>query len=236
MDYTVWTKRLSKLVTIIGIIAFIALLFRIWTLVFVCAIILIPAAIMLSVFRKRMPADKPKQSPPVLIEETEISIEQQVTERLKTEYPNAKWVWAQPDTKQRIEKGEDIFVILNSAGGYRRAKIRITDGKVEDITISLPKVRFTAENKTQTDASEPIEQPARDNYDLVAFEWAEAHILALNEHINEAIGEGKTEYIIGSEELPVCESWESVRKELLNAGLKDVECVEHGIKIKFTEQ
>lgn len=236
MDYTVWTKRLTKLITVFGIIAFIALLFCIWTLFFVSALILILAVILLSVFRKRMPEDKHKQSPPVIIEETEISIDQQVTERLKTEYPNARWVWAQPDTKQRIEKGEDVFVILNSAGGYRRAKISITDGKVEDITISLPKVRSTTENKTQTDAAEPAEQPVRDNYELVAFEWVEAHILELNEHINEAIGEGKTEYLIGSEELPVPESWESVRKELHNAGLSDVECVENGIKIKFTEQ
>lgn len=236
MDYNVMIKRLTKLLLVFGIIAVLALLFRVWVLFFVCATLFVAARILLSVLRKRKPEDKPKAIPPVYYAEQENSVEEQITDRIKVEFPNAKWVWAQPDTQKRIEEGEDVFIILNGAGGYRRAKIGISDGAVENITIILPKVSNTAVSTNKTDAAESTDTPTCENYGLVAFEWVDKNILKLNERINEAIGQGETEYMIHSDELPTPNSYECVCEELKRAGLTEVECVEDGIKIKIKQQ
>lgn len=38
---------------------------------------------------------------------------------------DAKWVWKEPNAKQRIANGEDVSIILNKAGGYKEAKVII---------------------------------------------------------------------------------------------------------------
>ena len=59
--------------------------------------------------------------------------------------------------------------------------------------------------------------------------------MELNDRINDAIAQGKSEYIIPEEELPVRDSWASIIEEL---GRQDIEnAVEdpHGIKINFKQ-
>lgn len=73
------------------------------------------------------------------------------------------------------------------------------------------------------------------NYELLAFEWAEAHVIELNDRCNEAIGQGKTELILMSEELPTSESWGNICTELKRAGLEDVEVTPVGIKINLQQ-
>ena len=79
--------------------------------------------------------------------------------------------------------------------------------------------------------TDDIEVPV--NYELMAFEWAEANVIGLNERCNNAVGEGKEEMLILADELPVLESWESICTELSRAGLENLEIVPEGIKIKF---
>lgn len=57
----------------------------------------------------------------------------------------------------------------------------------------------------------------------------------LNKRCNEAIGEGMTEIILTSEELPVKESWPAICKQLMENGLDDVKCIPQGIKINLTQ-
>lgn len=78
-------------------------------------------------------------------------------------------------------------------------------------------------------------EPVAENFDLVAFEWADAHIIELNKRCNEAIAEGMTEIILTSDELPVKESWPAICKELEKNGLEDVKCIPQGIKINLTQ-
>ena len=88
---------------------------------------------------------------------------------------------------------------------------------------------------TETDTDyEPTS--IRDNYELLAFEWADAHILELNERCNEAIGQGHTELLLTADELPLTASWPSICEELRRADLRDVECVSEGIIIKLSQE
>ena len=87
----------------------------------------------------------------------------------------------------------------------------------------------------EDNAPEPEEEPEVQNYELLAFEWADAHIFELNARCNEAIGENLSELILLAEELPVRESWVDICRELMRAGLTDVQCVSEGIKINLTQ-
>ena len=71
------------------------------------------------------------------------------------------------------------------------------------------------------------------NYDLMAYEWVEAHINELNERLNEAVGEGISDYLLSAKELPIQGSWTSICTELMRAGVSEAECVQEGIKIKI---
>lgn len=224
-------EKLLKAIITLGIISLIAVVFRIWSVFFIAVVLLIGAVII-----KRILSVKTSQPSTRTVssvsdpEEAPYGIEAQVSEQLRTEFPNAKWVWAQSDTKRRIENGDDVYVILNGAGGYRRVKIGISDGVVTGITVCVPTVRDAAtEDNPKTD--DPAESSVKENYELIAFEWVDAHILELNERINEAIGCDNLEVLIKSDELPVPESWECVCKELIRAGLKEVVCTDGGIKI-----
>lgn len=157
-----------------------------------------------------------------------------VTELVLTEYPEARWVWEAPNAEKLIQESQEVFILLNRAGGYRRAKVVIRNLQVVGIEYN-PQVEENAVLEPEDNAPEPEEEPEVQNYELLAFEWADAHIFELNARCNEAIGENLSELILLAEELPVRESWADICRELIRAGLTDVQCVSEGIKINLTQ-
>ena len=156
-----------------------------------------------------------------------------VTELVLSEYPEARWVWEAPNAGKLIQESQEVFILLNRAGGYRRAKVVIRNLQVVGIEYN-PQVEENAVLEPEDNAPEPEEEPEVQNYELLAFEWADAHIFELNARCNEAIGENLSELILLAEELPVRESWADICRELIRAGLTDVQCVSEGIKINLT--
>lgn len=157
-----------------------------------------------------------------------------VTELVLSEYPEARWVWEAPNAEKLIQESQEVFILLNRAGGYRRAKVVIRNLQVVGIEYN-PQVEENAVLELEDNAPEPEEEPEVQNYELLAFEWADAHIFELNARCNEAIGENLSELILLAEELPVRESWADICRELIRAGLTDVQCVSEGIKINLTQ-
>lgn len=157
-----------------------------------------------------------------------------VTELVLSEYPEARWVWEAPNAEKLIQESQEVFILLNHAGGYRRAKVVIRNLQVVGIEYN-PQVEENAVLEQEDNAPEPEEEPEVQNYELLAFEWADAHIFELNARCNEAIGENLSELILLAEELPVRESWADICRELIRAGLTDVQCVSEGIKINLTQ-
>lgn len=49
-------------------------------------------------------------------------ITNRVTTLVLNEYPNARWIWEAPNAFELIELGEEVYILLNRAGGYRKAK------------------------------------------------------------------------------------------------------------------
>lgn len=157
-----------------------------------------------------------------------------VTELVLSEYPEARWIWEAPNAERLIRENQEVFILLNRAGGYRRARVVIQNLQVVGIEYNPP-AEEDAVLEPEDNAPEPEEEPEVQNYELLAFEWADAHIFELNARCNEAIGENLSELILLAEELPVRESWADICQELIRAGLTDVQCVSEGIKINLTQ-
>ena len=158
-----------------------------------------------------------------------------VTELVLSEYPEARWVWEAPNAEKLIRENQEVFILLNRAGGYRRAKVVIRNLQVVGIDYNPQTEEEEATLEPENNVPDSDEEPEVQNYELLAFEWADAHIFELNARCNEAIGENLSELILLEEELPVRESWADICRELIRAGLEDVQCVSEGIKINLTQ-
>ena len=244
-----FTRRMThEALIILGVLAFFTFMFRLWPLLILVIFCIIGGAIRLlflkakgeTVKQTENKTDEPKRAP------TERDVRDlaysviltRISELVSSEYPTAKWVWEKPNARKLIENGEDVFVILSGAGGYRRAKVKIRNLQVDGIdyvTAEIPSKPEDNVDDSDADDAEEENEPVPVNYELLAFEWAEAHVIELNDRCNEAIGQGKKELILMSEELPTPESWENICTELKRAGLEDVEVVTDGIKINLQQ-
>lgn len=162
-----------------------------------------------------------------------------ISELVTGEYPDARWVWETSQPMIKIEANEDVFILLNHAGGYRRAKVLIRNLQVIGVSYQTvhagPQPEQPSEAVTETPAELEAEDAESENYELLAFEWVEAHSMELNERCNEAIGGGLSELILSPDELPVRDSWQDICTELQRSGLSLVECFAGGIKIDLTQ-
>lgn len=227
---------------LIGCIMLLSFICRLWPILLLMLLAVFAAAIILLLRPQTGTNDTLSETPPAktdvkLPNEKDVQalaysvILRRITELVTTSYPEARWVWEAPNARQLIELGEDVFILLNRAGGYRRAHVVIQNLQVVTIEYNCAPTKPIASDDDDTDTNEPVAE----NFDLVAFEWADAHIIELNKRCNEAIGEGMTEIILTSDELPVKESWPAICKELEKNGLDDVKCIPQGIKINLTQ-
>ena len=234
---------------ILGVLAFCTFMFRLWPLLILVIFCIIGGAIRLLFLKAKgetvkqtvNKTDEPKRAP------TERDVRDlaysviltRISELVSSEYPTAKWVWEKPNARKLIESGEEVSILLNGAGGYRKAKVRIQNLQVAGIdyvTAELPpKPQVENEAEEDDDEAEEVSEPIPVNYGLVAFEWVEAHIMELNVKINDAIAQGQEEYLIPEEELPTKESYAAIIEELGRQDIENAAEDPHGIKIEFKQ-
>ena len=156
---------------------------------------------------------------------------EKINELVKADYPNAVWVWKRPfQVRLALSENKEPFIVLNKAGGYRLAKVKTQNGEVVALEyVTVPEKPVQEKPKEQN--LDVVAEDLPVNYELLAYSWVEAHVNELNARCNEAIGAGKKELILTSDDLPVQESWANCCAELMKAGLKDVEQIPDGIKI-----
>ena len=146
-----------------------------------------------------------------------------VTALVRNRFPNANWIWESSDARWRILNGETVGILLNQAGGFRRGEVRMNLYRVDDVVFPHPKPQPVPEP----------DEPAPENYELMAFEWVEAHILELNNRCNEAIGNKRSTVLIKPEELPKPESWPAICAELAKQDIVNTACRPEGIWIQL---
>lgn len=242
-----WVRSMTyEAIVILGVIALLTFICRLWPLLLLVMLCLIGAAIRL-LFLKVKDATTQQKPEVVSVPEPKPVTERDVkdlafsviltriTELVEADYPKAKWVWEKPNAKALVLAGDEAYIILSGAGGYRRARPVVENLQLKSLdymTVSQKPKEFEEDlpedfDEEDDDAEIPV------NYELMAFEWAEANVIELNERCNNAVGEGKEEMLIPADELPVPESWECICTELNRAGLENLEIVPEGIKIKF---
>lgn len=231
---------------ILGLLVLLNFICRLWPILLLIILgILIAALRLLFLSSRKVEVIEPMPLPSVPVREpTEHDVQalayavilRRITELVLSEFPEARWVWETSDAQKQIQDGQEVFILLNRAGGYRRARVVVNNLQVTGIEYASKCPPEDAPGQEPgTDPKQEPEEPETQNYELLAFEWADAHIMELNARCNEAIGENLTELILLSEELPVRESWPDICRELVRAGLEDVKCVPEGIKINLTQ-
>lgn len=242
-----WKRHMAyEALVILGLLALLTFICRLWPIllliilgIFIATLrLLFLASKKVDVIQPRLALPEPVQTPT----EGEVRdmaysvILRRVTELVMEAYPDARWVWEAPNARKLLEQGKEVSIILNRAGGYRRAIVRIANLQVQGIEF------LTAQTQNRQDSPMPeaaedeaFEEESAENYELIAFEWVEAHIMELNERCNDAIGRGETALLLEADELPVEESWPDICEELKRADLSDVSCEPDGIVIYLTQ-
>lgn len=176
-------------------------------------------------------------------------IQRRITQIIAVKYPDARWVWENPRAREDIMEGQKVYILLNRAGGYNRGLVVIRNLQVVDVVFDAaakPPVPKTEEDAPPSPPSSPpvpvpdsvSEEEADEipeDFGLIAFQWVEAHVIELNEQINEAIAKRETSMVIPASELPAKGSWVEICRELERNDLTGATCREYGILIEFEQ-
>ena len=242
MNKKEWKRRMAyEALILLGLLALLLFITRLWPILLLVILGIFVAALRLLFLSPRevkttqptplLPAPASTAQEPDLKAQGYAHVLRQITDRVLADYPDARWIWEKPNSRRMIEAGEPSCILLNRAGGYRKAQVQIVNYQVTDV-IYLSGEAAPAPSPDAPKAEPESEvEPLPENYELLAFEWVEANLLRLNEEINEAIGLGKAEHLLAPETLPVRESWEDICQELQRNGLEQVVADESGIHI-----
>jgi len=214
------------------------------------------AIIKVRLLKKQVDRTPPVSTPVSVLPEPQIETEQdmlkyaysiiqkRITEKVLSEYPNARWIWEHPNTLQLIINNEPVFILLNRAGGYRKATITIQNLQF----VGLSYVDANPPDPVNNNPSEPPEDADRDdedddndadrdpiNYELLAFEWVEAHAFDLNRLCNEAFGKGDKTALIPASMLPEQVSWPSICQELARTEFPGAKLTSDGIQVTLPQ-
>lgn len=234
-------QKVKDSLIIVSIATFFLFMFRLWILLIPAIIVAIVLAVVLVSLKRNVTSEENSVSQTISGQEPQEAdvmslaysvILKRIGELVAEFSRDAKWVWKEPNAKQRIATNEDVSIVLNKAGGYKEAKVVIKNLCVVGLDFAV----VTEDPKPKIADSEEIDEPKErtENYELAAFEWVEGHILDLNNRCNDEIGLGHNELILAEDELPIKESWSDVCNELKKQGLEKLELVPEGIKIILT--
>lgn len=171
-------------------------------------------------------------------------LQTRITRWVRQEYPNARWVWKYPDAKAWFQRGEELAILLNRAGGYREASILLRGQRLFEIRylcapaekIQLEEPAFPQEEQPTLEevASQP-EPSQPEDYSLAAFEWVESHLEELNTLCNECIAQKQDFLLLTGGDLPEPAAWPALCQELLRNGLS-CHMEEEGVRIQIARE
>lgn len=230
-----------EVLVILGIIALFLYVFRIWPVLFIVGFAVFAAALwLLALSHREMKEKQPEKGQETEKQEPEktdpealefFEVQKEITERITEMYPEARWVWKSPQSKRNIVNGEEVSVLLNHAGGYREVKVKRNEqGNIQLSYVQAPEL------PPEPGKVEPPAEKLPPNYEYLAFEWVEAHVVELNEQCNESIAQRQEGLLLLARDLPEPESWPALCQELSRNGLENCECTDEGIYIHLTQR
>lgn len=255
-----------EVIIFLGLMALFMFITRIWAILFLIILGIFIAALRLLFKRNERveiiePAAEPVLPPKPETEKDILRrayglIQQRITEELGSLHPLARWQWLTPNAISSIERDEPVSIILNGAGGYRKALVNIHNlvfkglvfetvqaDNLDDTQKNEEPVPDTDEEETFVSGHDPeeeneestSEEPETVNYEYLAFEWVDAYLLLLNDRANEAIGQGQNTLLIPESELPTKDSWQAICHQLINSDFADAVANDDGILVSLQQ-
>lgn len=242
-----WQRHMAyEALVILGVLALLLFVCRLWPILLLAMLGIIIATLrllFLSSPRVRplepMPpgAHKPPARTPEEVEASQTfgNLQVQITRQVREEYPNARWVWKTPQTRERLQQGEEAAILLNRAGGYREAAVRPLEGGQVEVRYFLPP-EVPAMQEAVSQEEEPAAQtPVPEDHSLSAFEWVEAHMEELGALYNECIAQKQDFLLLTGGDLPEPAAWPALCQELTRNGLIS-SMAEDGIQIQIKRE
>ena len=171
-------------------------------------------------------------------------LQTQITRWVRQEYSDARWVWKYPNAKARFQRGEDVAILLNRAGGYREAVIHLQGKRLFEIQyLCAPAEKPQLEEPASPQEGQPTMEEAAsqpepsqpEDYSLAAFEWVESHLEELNTLCNECIAQKQDFLLLTGGDLPEPAAWPALCQELLRNGLS-CHMEEEGVRIQIARE
>ena len=262
MDNERKSRIAHELLVILGVVALLMLVLRMWPILLLAMLAIIVCALRMLFLRLNTPA-APTPAAPVREQppddETSITLrafgllQQRITDELAQSYPHARWSWGVSNAVACFRHGYPLIILLSNASGYQNAQVWVsnlqfmglcygtpdtqpqTDAAAAESTVSVtaaPNDEDYDEGDTD-DGAKPEEKII--NYGRLAFDWVDAHMVGLNAGYNEAIAQGLPEMLIPSGDLPHPDSWLDVCEELKRSGFKVADFSDDGIRVNITQ-
>ena len=211
-------QKRNEVLTIMGLMALLVFTTRLWPILLLMMIGVFAYALWLLFHLEK----QPEPPSPLLLglpapvsEETVLAdafslLQRRITEQIVARYPDAKWIWAAADARERFEKGGLDYTAA------------------EQTPPPVPEAELESE---EDDAPKPRQETV--DYGLLAFEWVDANLQNLNAQCNEVIAQGKDTFRIFASQLPHGDSWPLICKELLRNGFASAEPLADGIQVQI---
>lgn len=234
-------RKIRDVMTVFTILALLAFIFRMWPILLLMAIGVF-SCVMWLIFRvenepepaEQVPVLKPTvpASEESVLNDAFAVLQRRITEQVRTKHPEARWVWAVSDARDRFSKGGELCILLNRAGGYRKARVQVNN--LLFCGLQYPPAEQSQQLCPGAESEQPKEPETETvDYGLLAFEWVEANLQALNGQCNEVIGRGEDSFRIPASKLPHGDSWPLICKELLRNGFSTAEPLADGIQVQI---
>lgn len=254
-------NRAYDILLLLGLIAVICCITRLWPILLLILVGVVVAALMLlcragepQKEQTETPApakalERPEPTEQELIRMAYGIIQRKITAELVSEFPEVRWVWESATSMQDIREDGVYAILLNHAGGYRRAWVHIHGLRLVKVSLKeqpepdvepIPETPHEPDSNAPMDAEwEPFEDeeapPPEVNYDLLAFGWVEDNMSMLIGMCNEAIAAHTDSFIIPVSALPDREAWDAVCCQLEQHDFPAAHCAEDGIQVTIPQ-
>lgn len=239
-------KRLiNEIFVLIATIGALVIIVRLWPILLLLLIGLIVYAFWMLFHIQRQPVKSDPvptlMLPPPTSERSVLTaafglLQRRITEQVALKYPDARWIWSMSDAFGQFSEGRPLTILLNGAGGYRKAAVQVKD--LQLVGLVYESVQGSDVPETESESGEPedgehSQQPEPVDYGLLAFEWVEANLQRLISQSNEAVACGQSGFRIPAEELPHGDSWPAVCTELVRNGFASAAPLADGIQVEI---
>jgi len=231
---------------ILIVMGLLSLITRLWPILLFIILAIVIAAVRLLFLGAKQPDAAEQQvpdipalpPPPQMHNEQDLYrvayglLQRRITEELLSQYPDVRWIWEASDAMEQMKAGGELTVLLNRAGGYRKAYVTVRNLQFTGLSFKKAEAPCGPAPSSPTEANSDDDGEEPKNYELVAYAWVDQNILRLNNLCQDAIADRQETFYVSDADLPEDpESWPVICEELVRRGFSGAEPEEDGILI-----